>query len=197
MEDLSAEEIAVFAQKEVQYHIPWRIAFSDSMTTPARHVLDASSRTSTRPDGSGGKSLNDLVCQGKVETLNLLNLVLNFRVGKYAVTWDLQQFYNACKLSPQQWNLQRFIFQAELDPSSPVQEGVIKTLIYGVTSVSAQSENSMKNLGAIIKEKKHEVKKLIEKKRYVDDLGDSKNTRDECSKLANDADEVFAMVNLK
>ena len=55
----------------------------------------------------------------------------------------------------------------------------------------------MHKLGTIIKDKKPEVKKLIEKKRYVDDLGDSKNTRDECSKLANDADKVFAMVNLK
>ena len=121
LENIPAEELAQFIHKEVQYFIPWRIAFSDSVTTPARPVLDASSRTRRRSDGSGGKSLNDLVCQGKVETLNLLNLVLNFRIGRFSVTGDLQQFYNACKLLPPQWNLQRFLFQADLNPSSPVQ----------------------------------------------------------------------------
>ena len=95
MQDLTVEERTFFENKEVQYFIPWRIAFSDSTTTPARPVLDASSRTRTRPDGTGGKSLNNLVCQGKVETINLLKLVLGFRVGKVAVTGDLEQFYNS------------------------------------------------------------------------------------------------------
>ena len=197
MEDISAEELAQFAKKEIQYYIPWRIQFSDSVTTPARPVLDASSRTRRRQDGSGGKSLNDLVCQGKVETLNLLNLVLNFRIGRHAVTGDLQQFYNACKLTTSQWNLQRFLFQPNMDPSSPVLEGAIKTLIYGVVSVSAQSENAMSKLGTAVQEEKPEVKKLIEKRRYVDDIGDSKKTKEECIRLAKDADQVFAMVNLK
>ena len=197
IDNIPSEERAMFANKEIQYYIPWRIQFSDSVTTPARPVLDASSRTRRRPDGSGGQSLNDLVCQGKVETLNLLNLVLNFRVGKFAVTGDLQQFYNACKLTPSQWNLQRFLFQPDMDPSSPVLEGVIKTLIYGVTSVSAQSENTMKKLGTAVKDEKPDVQKLIEKRRYVDDLGDSKITREECVTLTKNADEVFARVSLK
>ena len=88
MKDLTAEERLHFERKEVQYHIPWRIAFSDSATTPARPVLDASSRTRTRQDGTGGKSLNNLVCQGKVESINLLKLVLGFRVGKFALIGD-------------------------------------------------------------------------------------------------------------
>ena len=196
MRDLTDAEKAAFSTKEVQFYIPWRIAFSDSVTTPARPVLDASSRTRVRPDGSGGKSLNDLVCKGKVETLNLLKLILNFRVGKAAMTGDLQQFYNACKLLPQQWNLQRFLFKPNLDPDEPVEEGVIKTLIYGVASVSAQSENSMKKLGNVVKETKPDVKKLIDDKRFCDDVGDSKATLEECLKLAEEADEVFSMVNL-
>ena len=28
---------------------------------------------------------------------------------RYAITSDLQQFYNACKLIIEQWNLQRFL----------------------------------------------------------------------------------------
>ena len=40
MKDLSPEEKALFCDKPIHYFIPWRIAFSDSATTPARPVLD-------------------------------------------------------------------------------------------------------------------------------------------------------------
>ena len=50
-----------FLKKETQYHIPWRVVFSNSPTTPTRPVLDASSRTSFRKDKTGGPLLNDLV----------------------------------------------------------------------------------------------------------------------------------------
>ena len=32
-------------------------------------------------DELGGKSLNNLVCQGKVDTLNIMNIVLNLHAG--------------------------------------------------------------------------------------------------------------------
>ena len=197
IEDVCKEDLESFVNKEIQHYIPWRLAFSDSISTPARPVLDASARTNKRPDGTGGHSLNELVCQGKVESLNLLNLVLNFRVGKFAVCGDLQQFYNACKLVSSQWNLQRFLYQPDLDPEAPVRECVIKTLIYGVSSVSAQSECAMRKLGEIVEEEKPEVKKLIEKRRYVDDIGDSKESLEDCKRLASSSDEAFGMVNLK
>ena len=65
IDDLTPQELQMFNSKEIHYFLPWRVAFSDSVTTPARPVLDASSKTRSRHDGSGGKSLNDLVCQGK------------------------------------------------------------------------------------------------------------------------------------
>ena len=196
MKDLSPEEKALFCDKPIHYFIPWRIAFSDSATTPARPVLDASSRTKVRPDGSGGKSLNNLVCQGKVETINLLKLILGFRIGRFAVTGDLAQFYNSFKLSPVHWNLQRFLYKQDLNPESPVLEGCIKTLIYGVASVSAQTENGMRKLSNLIKDSKPSVKTLIEDRMYVDDAGESKSSLEECQQLAKDSDEVFSLVNL-
>ena len=55
----------------------------------------------------------------------------------------------------------------------------------------------MKRLGGVIQSEKPEVKKLIESRRYVDDIGDSKSTGDDCKKLAASADEAFDMVGLK
>ena len=78
--------------------------------------MDASTRTAFRSDGSGGRCLNDLVCKGKIETLNLVKVLLRFITGKAAFTGDLAQFYNACKLDPDKWNLQRFLWLENLDP---------------------------------------------------------------------------------
>ena len=101
------------------------------------------------------------------------------------------------KLLPCHWNLQRFLFKENLDPEAPVKDGVIRTLIYGVGSVSAQTENGMRKLSSLIKDEKPNVKTLIDERMYVDDAAESKSTMEECIKLARDADEVFARVGLK
>ena len=196
LSDLSQEELDQFIQKEVQYHIPWRVVFSNSPTTTGRPVMDASSRTGFRKDGSGGKCLNDLVCRGKVESLNLLKVLLRFTIGLFALSGDLKQFYNACKLFAEQWNLQRFLWVENLDPDGAVLEAVIVTLIYGVTSVSAQSEFALSELAAFVKETDPELATFLILSRYVDDLQDSKSTEKECFKLAKAADELFEKVGL-
>ncbi len=73
-------------------------------------MINASSKTPTRPDGSGGRCLNNLVAKGRVESLNLVRLLLKFVMGKHAVTGDLSQFYNSLKLREDFLNLQRFLF---------------------------------------------------------------------------------------
>ena len=193
--DLTPEE-SEFLKKEIHYHIPWRVVFSGSPTTPCRPVLDASSRTSFRKDKSGGKSLNDLVAKGKIETLNLVKVLMRFGVGKYAFTGDLTQFYNACKLGKEQWNLQRFLWIDDLDPDGKVLEAVITTLIYGVRSVSAQSELALSDLAKLVKEDNPVLAMFLILSRYVDDLQESKETLGQCLQLIKDADELFAMVGL-
>ena len=152
MHELSKEELEKFESKPTQYFIPWRVVYNDSPTTPVRPVFDASSVTKRRADGKGGKSLNEYVVKGKVETLNLVRLALGFSIGLCAVTGDLSQFYYSFKLKPEQWNLQRFLWRNNLDPENPVMEGVIGALIYGVTCVSAQTETSMEDIADAIQD---------------------------------------------
>ena len=197
LSQLSEKQLETFIHKEVQHHIPWRVVFSPSPTTPCRPVLDASSRTDYRSDRSGGRCLNDLVCKGKVETLNLLKVMVRFVVGQFAVAGDLQQFYNACKLSSEQWNLQRFLWVDDLDPNGEIIEAVITTLIYGVKSVSAQSEFALSELADYIRDENPELALFLVLSRYVDDLMDSKATKERCVKMAMAADDLFAKVGLK
>jgi hypothetical protein len=75
-----------FINKPVQHWIPWRTVHNPkSKSTPVRVVMDASSKTPTRPDG-------------RVESLNLVKLVLKFIMGRHAVTGDFSQFDNSLKL---------------------------------------------------------------------------------------------------
>ena len=196
LHELSNEEREAFLNKPLAYYIPWRVVFSDSLSTPCRPVLDGSFRTKLRPDGGGGRCLNDLVAKGKIETINLLKMVIRFCVGKVAFSGELKQFYNSCKLKPEFWNLQRFLWKDGLDPNSEPIEYVMKTLIYGVKSVSAQSEEAKILLADAIKSKYPEVTDLILNSIYVDDIGDSKDTLLKCQSLISKADKSFEMVGL-
>ena len=114
---------------------------SDSVTTPLRPVFDASTNTRRRADGSGGgRSLNDLLCKGRVDTLNLLRMVVRFLVGSHALCGDLQQFYCQCRLMPEEYNLVRFLYKPDVDPDSEPREAVFKGLSFGLKSASGQSE---------------------------------------------------------
>ena len=67
-------------------------------------------------------------------------------LGLFAINGDLAQFYNCYKLLAEQWNLQRFVWHDDLNPENPLLEGVITTLIYGVRSISKQSEDAVEQL---------------------------------------------------
>ena len=59
-----------------------------------RTVMDASSRTPRSEDGKqGGRCLNDLVMKGKVDTLDLIKMLLRFSVNGVGFSGDLKQFY--------------------------------------------------------------------------------------------------------
>ena len=123
--------------------------------------------------------MNDLTCKGKIETLNLLRMVLRFAIGRFAVSGDLSQFYNCFRLQEDFWNLQRFLYRENLELDDEILEGVIVTLMYGVKCVSANIECAMVRIAKEIQEKMTAVAEVLLKGRYVDDLADSKATRQE------------------
>ena len=112
IDDLPADLQKSFLNKEVQYYLPWRIQFKpESASTSVRPVFDASSRTRKRRDGTGGRCLNDLVCKGPTNSLDLLKVTLRFLIGPIAFAADLTKMYNQFNLKPEQWNLQKLLFR--------------------------------------------------------------------------------------
>ena len=198
LEELTKEELDQFIRKAVQYYLPWRLIYKlDSLSTPVRPVFDASTNTRRRPDGSGGRSLNDLLCKGRVDTLNLLKMIVRFLIGCFALSGDFQQFYCCCRLLAPDYNLVRFLYKPDFDPDSEPVEAVFKALIFGLKSASGQSECSKCKLAQHNKVEFPIVATMIEEGTYVDDMGESKPTATEIDTLIRDADTVFSQVNLK
>ena len=114
--------------KEIQYYVSWCLAFSNT----ARWIWRQKPQQPCKQK------------QGNI--LNLL-IIINFRDGKVAFTGGLQILY-ICKLKSQQLNLQNSLLNKNFDLKSLVKETVIKTHVYGVALITAQSEDIMKKLGS-------------------------------------------------
>ena len=194
--DLNEEEKAEFVDKEVQYTIPWRVVWKDSATTPVRPVLDASTNSPRRLDGTGGSSLNNAICHGKVDTLDLIKVILKFVLLRHAVAADLTKMYNMFNLIPKFWNLQRIVLKKDLDPNSPVLDAVITTLIYGVSSVSCQTEVACVKIADNCRESKPEAADCIEDGRYVDNILNSFSSKEVAKNITADVDAVFGDLSL-
>ena len=197
IDDLPADLQKSFLNKEVQYYLPWRIQFKpESASTSVRPVFDASSRTRKRRDGTGGRCLNDLVCKGPTNSLDLLKVTLRFLIGPIAFAADLTKMYNQFNLKPEQWNLQKLLFREGLDPKAPVQHVCVTTLIYGVCSCTGQTEHTMKEIADHVKEEKPKVAKVLNDGRYVDNVLESTVTKVEAKALAEDTTEVLNRLKL-
>ena len=83
LEDLSPEYQEMLSKAEVSYWIPWNIQFKDSLSTPIRTVLNASSTTST------GLSLNDCLAKGTPDLVELLSVMLDWQMGDSAFCGDM------------------------------------------------------------------------------------------------------------
>ena len=194
-DELDEEDKELIESKKINHWIVWRVVFKPSLSSPARPVFDASSKTPITEDG-GGRCLNDLVVKGRVVTLNLTKMVLRFTIGRNAVQGDLKQFYASIKLNKQNWNLQRVLIKEDLDPEKPPIEAVIKTLIWGIKCVSAQSEAAVIKLAEFIQEENPRLAECLTSSRFVDDIGDSEDKMEVLKKMIEDADSLFEKVGL-
>ena len=186
-----------FMNKEVQYVLPWRIQFKPgSASTSTRPVFDASSGTKRRQDGSGGRCLNDLVCKGPIDTLDLLRVMLRFLIGPYAMAADLTKMYNQFSLLPDQWNLQRILLKKDLNPDAPTRHACVTSLIYGVKSVAGQTEYAFEKIAECVKDENPAVAQLLTLGRYCDNLLHSTSTLTEAETLANNTTTVLNRLSL-
>ena len=124
--------------------------------------------------------MNDLLAKGVADLVNLVQMVLGWMIGPIALAGDIRQFYNVVLLEKEHWRFQKVVYYEDLDPKNPLIKAIIRTLIYGVKCVGAQTEYLKRLLADEVREDripsismKAEVMDLLENKCYVDDFGSS------------------------
>ena len=110
-------------------------------------------------------------------SFNLIKMLLKFSIGHTALSGDIFQFYNVFKLRPQYWHLQLFLFQANLDPSKPVE--------------------GMRQLAELVKKDDPKLAESLTTGRFVDDLNDSLETLEAALRLQATVDRAFAKLGVK
>ena len=195
--DLTKEQQAKVLSKEPQHYLPWRVVFKESVSTPVRCVFDGSSKTPLLESGKGGRCLNDICMKGRINTLNLINMLLRFVVGSVAFCGDLKQFYCRIGLSEEQWNLQRVLYKENLEITAETKELIIKSLIFGVRSVSALSERAVLDLAESISNSNSRLEILLTIARFVDDIADSDVDKETVKNIIEQADKLFESVGLE
>merc|ERR1719357_2434886 len=118
-------------------------------------------------------------------------------IGPTAICGDISQFYNTVLLEEGHWQYQQVLWYDDMDITKPLRRGIIRTEIYGVICVCAQTEEIMRQLADTIEDKFPDVWKLLVKLRYVDDFGKSCKNADEAKKLIDDTEYVLNTVHMK
>ena len=133
-EDLNIDQRTKLESK-TGYTIPWDVVWKEtSLSTPARTVYDASSKTST------GFSLNDVLATGIPDLVRLLDILLDWHVGPAAFVGDVSQFYCSIGMDEESWPYQKLLLRNDLNPNGKLIKAVIVSTIFGVCSSGGQSE---------------------------------------------------------
>ena len=144
---LSEEEQELLRESPIQNFLPWFIVHSkNSVTTPSRMVFNASYSS------KGNRSLNSMVAEGINSMNNLLQVIIGWCAHPVAFHSDVQKMYNSVLLDRAYWCYQRYWWQEDLDPRRPIEQKIIKTLIYGVKSIGNQAERALRLTASLMED---------------------------------------------
>ena len=186
VKNLTKEQQQRLSENTVQNYIPWTTVWKDnSVSTPCRIVFNASMPTDSK------FSLNDILAKGKNNMNKLVEIILRWRTHQFGFHSDVAKMYNTVQLREEDWCLQRYIWQENLDPRYIPEEKVIKTLIYGVKSSGNQAEHALRLTASLSKNEFQEANNMIQNDVYVDDCMSGENSIELCHKRADEINLVL------
>ena len=146
-------------------------------------MFDASQISNT------GYSLSDILAKGRNN--RLVEIIIRWYIHKVAFHTDIQMRHNSIKLLEQNWCLQRYIWQQDLDPTKIPKENVIKILVYGVKSRDNQAERSLKENAKLSKVEYPKINEIVKSDVYVDNCISGEQSEREALKRANELEVVL------
>lgn len=109
------------------YYIPHHCVVRDSSeTTKTRVVFDAGCKT------TNGNSLNDVLLIGPKLHLDIVDVLLKFRIHSIVFTADIRQMYRNILIRESDRDFQRIVWRSS--PEEPLCDYRLKTVTFGVSS---------------------------------------------------------------
>ncbi|XP_055910550.1 uncharacterized protein LOC129944915 [Eupeodes corollae] len=139
---------------------------SCSSTTKLRVVFNGSLKTDK------GKSLNGFLHEGKKLQVDLPDVLTRWRVNEFAYCADVKKMFRQIKVHPDDWNYQRILWTE----GSNIQEFVLTTVTYGTKSAPFLANRVLHQLAEDESYRFADVKDVIKKNTYVDDVYDGAAT---------------------
>ena len=132
-----------------------------STTTKVRAVFDASAKTST------GTSLNDMLLVGPTVHSSLVDVLLQFRLHRVALTADVSKMYRAIALVQSDRDLHRFVWRSS--PQDPLKDYRMTRVTFGVSASSFIANMCVKQNALDFAMEYPLAAKAVEDAFYVDD----------------------------
>ncbi|KAK3894099.1 hypothetical protein Pcinc_002118 [Petrolisthes cinctipes] len=124
------EEVPMANPTDQCPYLPHHGVLKDSETTPLRIVFNCSSKSS-----SHAPSLNDCLMTGPTMTKKLYDVLLKFRINKYAYTADISKAFLRVGLQEEDRDYTRFVWLSDPnDETSPIKTYRFKSVLFGATS---------------------------------------------------------------
>lgn len=154
---------AVDGNNSIGYYIPHHgVVKVGSVSTPLRVVFDASAKTSLNV------SLNDVLHTGEKLQTNIFDILVNFRLCKYAMTADIKQMYRQIYINPNHRIYQRVLWR--FNKEEPLKIYELNTVAFGVKSSPYLALRTMQQLAHDEKEKFPLASEILSRDIYMDDV---------------------------
>lgn len=173
---LSKEEAEM--KNDRLWYLPHFGVFNPNKPNKLRIVFDAASK-------SNGISLNDCLLTGPDLYNSLYNILLNFRIKKYAFTADIKEMFLQIKVREEDRCAQRFLWRGMKRNTYP-DTYEIQVVFFGSTSGPCLAQEAKNRNAREFVEKFPEASKAIIEDHYMDDYLGNADTELEAIKLIQD-----------
>lgn len=172
-----------------RYVIPHHaVVKENSTTTKLRTVFDASAKT------TNGFSLNDRMHTGPTILEDLWAVLIRWRLGKIALTGDIEKMYRQFWVHPEDTPFLQFLWRD--NPDEPLELFELQTVTFGTKAAPFMAIQGLHHIAESIEKENPIAAGIIKKNFYVDDCLDSEDTPEEAVQMKEQLSKIFAEYGL-
>ncbi|KAL0849544.1 hypothetical protein ABMA28_013810 [Loxostege sticticalis] len=177
------------ADQDAYYMPHFAVLRPDSVTTKLRTVFNASAKTSS------GLSLNDVLFEGPNIYNDIFDIILRFRLYKYAFSCDIVKMFRGIFINPQQTSLQRILWRNS--NSEPLRCIELDTVAYGTKCAPFLACRVMLDLAEKYKDTHKSAASCLNHNSYMDDYLCGEQTEEKCLQLSSELIDLLSKAGFK